>query len=52
MVVESNNASTNASLNDWLKNLVPVFQPMRKEKSKLLAPRDSRSFPILWASYG
>ena len=31
MTVESNYSIAMASLSDWLKNLVPVFQPMKSE---------------------
>ena len=31
MTVESNHATTIATLSDWLKRLAPVFQPMRSK---------------------
>ena len=31
MTVESNYSIAMAALSDWLKNLVPVFQPMKSE---------------------
>ena len=36
MAVESNNAIAMAAFSDWLKNLIPVFQPMRN-KTKPIA---------------
>ena len=47
MTVETNYAIAIATLSDRLKNLAPVFQPMR---SKPIAP-SGRDFPALWASY-
>ena len=35
MTVESNYVIAIATLSDWLKRLVPVFQPMRKASSEL-----------------
>ena len=47
MTVETNYAIAIATLSDRLKNLAPVFQPMR---SKPIAPC-GRDFPALWSSY-
>jgi len=38
MTVESNSVIANATLSDWLKRLVPVFQPIGESKPKPIAP--------------
>ena len=44
MTIESNYVSAIASLSDWLKNLSPVFQPVRR-KTKNNHILYSRFFP-------
>ena len=34
MTVKSNNALAIAAVSDWIKNLAPVFQPMRSETNR------------------
>ena len=46
MTVESNYAITIATFSDWFKNLVPVYQPMkRKRKTKTNRDLHVRFFP-------
>ena len=44
MNVESYHTIAIATLNDWLKNLAPVFQPMRS-KTKTNRTLNGRLFP-------
>jgi len=46
MTVESNNAIAIGALSDWLKNLTPVFQPIRS-KTKTIRTLYARFFPRL-----
>ena len=38
MTVESNYVIAIGTLNDWLKRLAPVFQPIEEANPKLIAP--------------
>ena len=40
------------TLNDWVKNLMPIFQPMTsKPKTKTKTTLHMQYFPRLWASW-
>ena len=48
--VESNYAIAIATLGDWFRKVLPVYQPMRR-KTKTNRDLHAQFFPALWASY-
>ena len=51
MTVESNYVIAIATLNDWLKRLAPVFQPMRIKTDQNQSRHVRVIFPALQANY-
>ena len=47
MILESNDAIATATPGDWLKNLAPVFQPMRSKTKRTLFSRTLSKLQVI-----